>query len=174
MAQRTRIVAEATRGFARSVKKRSLQLRTRAQPYFTRDSKKLVALGFNQDLIAEGRARNYYNEPLNDEERRFAEIHHNIAYSYLVTNRLSYTDWYDVVILGYLKAVKKWFAKPEIHKYTFCTIAYRTMDTSVWNERQKQKRSPEYRAASLDDVIPETDGVTYGDILCDPRDCVGI
>lgn len=115
-----------------------------------------------------------YNEPLNDEERHFAELNHNLVFAFLNKQNLPEYDWYDVVVLGYLHAVKRWFAKTDLHKYSFSTIAHRAMWSSVINEFRKQKHRPEYGAVSLDEVIPETDGMTYADMLCDPRDCVGI
>lgn len=137
-------------------------------------AKKLVALGFEQVFLAEGRVRTSYDEPLTNKERQFAENHHDMVYRFLTKKGLPYDDWYDVIIFGYLKAVKKWFARQDLHIYAFSTIAYWTMNAAVLNERAKQKRRPEYKAVSLDDIIPGTDGITYMDMLSDPRDCVGI
>jgi len=36
--------------------------------------------------------------PLNDEERRFAEEHHEIVYKYLRCRRLRPEEYYDIVI----------------------------------------------------------------------------
>lgn len=116
------------------------------------------------------RARNL-NEPLTDDERRFAELHHGLIYAFLEFRKIPAYDWYDIVAVEYLKAVKKWFACNDLHVYSFSTIAWNCMRTAVGNEIKRQKR---HIVVSLDDVIPNTNGFTYGDILCDPRDCVGI
>ncbi len=136
---------------------------------------KLVELGFPAEYLVCG--KHYVKtakKALSDEERAFAEENHRLVYRYLQFKQLSFEDWYDVVIFGYLHAVKLWFDRINLHKYSFSTIAYRCMRSEVCSEREKQKRRPEYRAVSFDDIIPGTDSVTYGDILCDPRDCVGI
>ncbi len=134
---------------------------------------KLVSLGFNKDFVKANKHRYKgisYDKPLSNEEQKFAEIHHNIVLGFLKKKELSYEDWYDVVVFGYLRAVKKWFARQDLHIYSFSTIAYAAMRTNVGNELAKQKHQP----LSLDNVIPGTDGITYMDILCDPRDCVGM
>lgn len=121
-------------------------------------------------------SRNSYlrhlNEPLTDEERQFAEFHHNLIYSFLDRCKLTVDDWYDIAALEYLKAVKLWFARDDLHVYQFTTIAFYRMRTGVSNEIAKRKRRAKY--VSIYDVIPGTDGFTYGDMLCAPHDCVGI
>lgn len=144
-------------------------------PSIQTTNKMVSVLNFNLEDITTG--RNYSrscNDCLTDEERQFAEIYHGCVYKYLNTQNLSEDDWYDVVICGYLRAVKTWFGRNDLHKYSFSTIAYSYMRSAVCSEREKQKRRPEYRAVSFDDIIPGTDGLTYEQILCDPRDCVGI
>lgn len=103
-----------------------------------------------------------------------AKFHHDCVYRYLGKHRLARDDWYDIVVFGYLHAVKMWFARPDLHKFQFSTIAYNCMRSSVGSELRKQKRRFEYRAVGLEENIPGTDGMTYIDILCDPRDCVEI
>ncbi len=112
--------------------------------------------------------------PLDEEEQRFAEQHHGCIYAYLNKHRLSESDWYDIVVFGYLHAVKMWFVRSDLHKYSFLTIAYNYMRSAVSTEMRKQRNRSEYRLVSLDEVIPGTNGLTYADMLCDPRDCVGI
>lgn len=134
---------------------------------------KLVELGFPAEYLVYGRhyvktAKNV----LSDEERAFAEGKHGLVYRYLQFNRLSFEDWYDVVIFGYLRAIHHWFLCSDIHKYSFSTIAFGAMQTAVYNERRKIRRQP--KTVSFDGIIPGTDDLAYADILCDPRDCVGI
>lgn len=133
----------------------------------------LVELGFPSELIQCG---NHYNRTaksaLTDEERTFAEKNHKLVYSYLNSRRLSENDWYDVVIFGYLHAVQVWFRRSELRKYKFSVIAYSAMRDAVKQERKKIRREP--HITYIYDNIPNTDGLIYADILCDPRDCVGI
>lgn len=138
----------------------------------TETAVKLAELGF--DEIPDGLVHRVrcteLKKPLTIEEQRFAEEHHQLVYTFLIHKKLQRDEWYDTVIFGYLRAVKKWFARPALHRYAFSTVAYGSMSTSMANELRKRKSIP--RTVSLDDIIPNTDGMTYGDTLCDPRDCV--
>lgn len=64
---------------------------------------------------------------LTDEERKFAEENHNLIYSFLQKYNLPADDWYDVIALGYLNAVRNWFNREDLHKYSFATIAFKAM-----------------------------------------------
>ena len=67
------------------------------------------------------------------------------------------------LLFRYLLTVKNWFSRPDLYKYEFSTIAWRAMASAVHNERQKQSRR--IQTISLDDPIPGTDGLTWGDII---------
>ena len=45
---------------------------------------------------------------LTNEERLYAAIHHGLVYRFLRKNRLPQEEYYDVVILGYLRAVRRY------------------------------------------------------------------
>lgn len=98
--------------------------------------------------------------PLTPEEQAFAAENHSVLVWYLKANKLDKSEFYDVAAIGYLQAVKKWFARPELHKWAFATIAGQSMRSRVHLERKKQDRLP---TVSLDDLIPGTDGLTYGE-----------
>lgn len=100
--------------------------------------------------------------PLTPEEQAFAAENHSVLVWYLNNNKLDKSEFYDVAAIGYLQAVKKWFARPELHKWAFATIAGQSMRSRVHLERKKQDRLP---TVSLDDLIPGTDGLTYGDTI---------
>ena len=100
--------------------------------------------------------------PLTLEEKAFAEEHHSVLVWYLNTQKLDKSEYYDVAAMGYLQAVKQWFARPELHQWSFSTIARQSMRSRVHNERQKQNRLP---TVSLDEVVPGTDGLIYGDTI---------
>lgn len=113
----------------------------------------------------------YLDEPLTEEERQFATIHYGLVNAFLCKFKLSDDEWWDIAVIGYLKAVKQWFVRSDLHVYSFSTTAIWKMRAAIGNELKKRKR---IKCISLDDAIPNTDGLTYGDMLCDPRDCVGI
>ncbi len=100
--------------------------------------------------------------PLTPEEQIFAEENHSALEWCMKAQKLD-ADLYDVAALGYLLAVKKWFARPEIRKWSFKTVVCQTVRSSIGNERKKQERR--IRTVSLDDVIPGTDDLTYGDTV---------
>lgn len=80
--------------------------------------------------------------PLTVEERDFATQHHRLAERYMEIHGMDESDWYDTVIFGYLLAVRKWLARPELHTYEFSTIAFRTMDNKVFKEKQARAKLP--------------------------------
>lgn len=102
-------------------------------------------------------------KPLTPEERAVAEQNYWIVGSFLKAQRLPQDEWFDVVIFRYLLTVEKWFRQPELYRYEFTTIAWSAMRSAVGNERRKQGK--QIKTVSLDDPIPGTDGLTYGDII---------
>lgn len=101
--------------------------------------------------------------PLSPAEQAVAEQNFSLVFRFLRTQHLPVDDWFDVVIFRYLLTVKNWFSRPNLYKYEFSTIAWRAMASAVHNERQKQSRR--IQTISLDDPIPGTDGLTWGDII---------
>lgn len=101
--------------------------------------------------------------PLSQMERKVAADNLWVVESFLRKNQLPFDDWFDVVIFRYLRAVELWFDRPDLYQYEFSTIAWRNMNSAVWNERKKQARR--IRTVSLDTPIPGTDGMTYADIV---------
>lgn len=100
--------------------------------------------------------------PLSPAEQAVAEQNFSLVFRFLRAQRLPVDDWFDVVIFRYLLTVQNWFSRPDLYKYEFSTIAWRAMASAVHNERQKQSRR--IQTISLDDPIPGTDGLTWGDI----------
>lgn len=87
--------------------------------------------------------------PLTDEERVFAEESINVVYRFLSYYKLDRREYYDIVIFGYLKAVRLYCEREELHQYSFATIAYRQMSVSLRAERQYRN------AMSRKSVLPE-------------------
>lgn len=100
--------------------------------------------------------------PLTPEEQIFAEENHSALEWCMRIQKLD-DDLYDVAAFGYLQAVKKWFAQPEIRKWSFKTIVKQAVRRSIGHERIKQDRR--IQTISLDDVIPGTDDLTYKDTV---------
>lgn len=100
--------------------------------------------------------------PLTPEEQQFAADNYDCLQRCIRSQRLD-QDMTDVAALGYVHAVKKWFARPDLHKWPFRSIAYQTIRCHVSNERCKQGRR--IQAVSLDAEVPGTDGFTYGQII---------
>lgn len=101
--------------------------------------------------------------PLTAAERCVAAQNAYMIPRFLASRKLPLDDWYDVVVFRYLLTVKRWFACPELYKYEFSTIVWRAMSSAVGHEREKQRRR--IQTISLDDVIPGTDGITWGEMV---------
>lgn len=50
--------------------------------------------------------------PLNDTQRIFAEKNHNLVYKFLHEKNLPASEYYDIVIFGYLRAVQRYLTDP--------------------------------------------------------------
>ena len=99
---------------------------------------------------------------LSSREREFAAKNYYIVINYLRKRQLPFDEWFDVVIFRYLRSVHRWHTELELHYYTFQTIAEKAMQSAIGGEYAK--RSRRIQAISLEEVIPGTDGMTYGDI----------
>lgn len=117
------------------------------------------------DKIAGGGTvyRKQYLTPLSAAEQAVARRHYQMIDRYISQKGLSKDEFYDVVALGYLLAVKKWFNRPDLYRYEFSTIAWAAMRSAVTNERRRQARR--VKTVSLNDPIPGTDGMTWEDIV---------
>lgn len=101
---------------------------------------------------------------LSSEEKIFAEKNHYMVERFLSSNGLDESDFYDVVIFGYLHAVQEYLENPELSRYQFSTIAWRQMKDCMINELISQNRPKRnapmadyhenYEKASLDDLLP--------------------
>lgn len=78
---------------------------------------------------------------LSDSERQFASEHHQLIYGFLNKYALAEDDYYGVAALGYLRAVHKYLTKAELRRFSFSTIAYRSMLQSISQYRRSLKRS---------------------------------
>ncbi|WP_444643154.1 sigma-70 family RNA polymerase sigma factor [Caproiciproducens sp. R1] len=84
--------------------------------------------------------------PLTSEQRKFATKHHNLIYSFLNENHLPEDEYYDVVVFGYLRAVRRYFAEDNLKSFSFTTIAWSCMRCDLMNyykTQNCQKRNAE-------------------------------
>lgn len=82
--------------------------------------------------------------PLTPEQRLFATEHHDLVYAFLNSKHLSETEFYDVIIFGYLDAVCDFLARKDLQRYSFSTIAWRDMArclSNYYRDQQRQKRT---------------------------------
>ena len=100
--------------------------------------------------------------PLTPEEQQFAADNHDCL-QWAIRNQRLDRELTDIAALGYIHAVKKWFARPDLHKWSFSTIVNQTIRSHVDAERRKQAR--EIRTVSLDAEVPGMDGLALGDTV---------
>lgn len=74
-------------------------------------------------------------------EREFAEKNHNVIYAYLHDRKLNVEEYYEVVLLDYVRAARRYNREKRLQKYSFCTIAWKCMDTACGNYRRKNAES---------------------------------
>lgn len=113
-----------------------------------------------------GGKRMNHNTPLTQEQRKLAARYHQTIYSYLRGRRLDASEWYDVAVFGYLRAVRLYTERPELQRYAFTTIAGKTMASEIDKERKKARRR--IRPLSLDAELTE-DGATLYDLIGAPE-----
>jgi len=70
---------------------------------------------------------------LTDTQRDFAAENHDLVYQFLRARRLPEDEYYDIVVFGYLRAVKIYDQQPELRQHTFKTIAFKRMFAVLWN-----------------------------------------
>lgn len=107
--------------------------------------------------------REFHKRRLTPEEADFSEEHLSLVWWFLNENSLPEADWFDVVIFRYLLTVKRWFTCPELHRYSFTTLAVSAMRSAVHTERRKQSGTPQI--LSLDAPYKGTYGAPLGEYL---------
>lgn len=73
-------------------------------------------------------------------QQGFAETNHNLVYTFLRVKHLQADEYYDIVVFGFLRAVQKYLTRPELRRYSFSTIAWRAMETELFNYYKKHRR----------------------------------
>lgn len=100
-------------------------------------------------------------QPLTEIERRWAEEYHELVYSFLRGNGYSIEEFYNVAILGYLKAIQTYSRREDLrNKYQLATICGHYMRAEIkdhFREQNAQKRKPMETIISLDANYTETE-----------------
>ena len=101
--------------------------------------------------------------PLTEEQAAFAAEHEALIGQYLRIRRLPKDEYYDVVVFGYLRAVRRSLTLPRLQEYSLRTIAFRAMGCDLfnhWRALRTQKRTAtvlEYdadrHASGLEDTV---------------------
>lgn len=78
--------------------------------------------------------------PLTPEQRLFAAENHDLVYAFLKEKRLPESDFYDIVIFGFLRAVRRYFTETALREYKFSTIAWNCMYVDLCNHFKAQHR----------------------------------
>lgn len=107
--------------------------------------------------------------PLTKEQRDFATKWHNLIYTFLNEKGLPAEDYYDIVVFGFLRAVRRYFTEPKLQNYSFSTIAWQAMQQSLSANRRaqnSQKRTASvvslhsyYGPFTLEEILPSPDKV---------------
>lgn len=108
------------------------------------------------------------DKKLTDKEREFATKWHGVIYTFLNENRLPESEYYDVAALGYLRAVMRYNREPNLRKYSFSTIAWQAMRSSVGNKKKSDRIRDALIAYSLNELTE--DGTEYGEFIQDAKD----
>lgn len=108
-------------------------------------------------------------KPLTHAEKKFASDHHNLVYEFLHAHHLAIDEFYDIVIFGYLNAVRTYLSRTDLQIYAFPTLGWKLMMQSLSDfhkEQTCQKRKSEMSSLrtdayannfSLEETLPATD-----------------
>lgn len=93
---------------------------------------------------------------LTPEQQEFAEENHNLIYYYLHKYNLPIDEYYDLAAISYVKAVKLYFTREDLRRYSFSTVFVKSAYGVISDDMRSRKRKgcvPSNALCSLD--IPE-------------------
>ena len=101
------------------------------------------------------RKAEYTDRPLTEEERVFASDAENYKqlFTFMKHNGLNQEEWYDILIIPYLQAVKKYCSREELHIYSFWSILTRVLSCAYhhhFRSLNAQRNKPIGGIVSLD------------------------
>lgn len=111
------------------------------------------------------------NFTLTKEEQDFAAEHHDLIMVHLAVNHLRFDDWYDVLVFGYLKAVRTWFRHPQVRDWAFATIAKVKMRSAMIEQlRYKNRAKRRGVVISLDAPLKEDEAAALYGLIASGED----
>lgn len=100
-------------------------------------------------------------QPLSEIEKKQAEEHHKLVYSFLYRHRYSIEEFYNIAIFGYLKGIQTYNRREDLkEKYQLAFICEQYMRAEIKDHfrlQNAQKRKPTEMIISLDTNYTETD-----------------
>lgn len=106
-----------------------------------------------------GQKQTYTDRPLTEEEREFAADWENYKKLFEIMRyyNLDEEGWYDILIIPYLQAVKKYHVREDLRKnYKFFHVLNLMLTKAMYNHNRamnRQKRKPEFGIMSLDFMV---------------------
>ena len=97
-------------------------------------------------------------KPLTGEQKHLAELNHDLVYKFLNENNLPESEYYDVVIFGYLCAAQEYCENSKLEKYSFTTVAWKRMRRELSNHlKYLDRKKRDCPTVSLSDLLGNTD-----------------
>ena len=92
-------------------------------------------------------------KPLTHEQIRMSEKNHNIVYDFLRKNNLAYSDYYDIIIFGFLSGIQDYCENSRLHRYALSTIVWKRMNRAAYNHKKYSAcRKRHMSAISISDI----------------------
>lgn len=102
------------------------------------------------------RAKKHVLHPLTEEQKRFAEINHNLVYQFLHRKNYAIDEYYNVVIIDYIMACQMYLERNDLQeKYDFAVIAYMRMRSAISNYFKSQCRKNNHHKIVIEDLSEE-------------------
>jgi RNA polymerase sigma-70 factor (ECF subfamily) len=101
------------------------------------------------------------------EQQSFAADHHGLVYGFLKAKRLRRDEFYDVVVFGYLRAVRKYLNREDLRRrYAFSTIAWRAMECDLGHHYEKNARHMRRaHTVSLESTVYDGESLTVAETV---------
>ena len=106
--------------------------------------------------------------PLTPEQRLFAAEHHGLVYKFLNDKHLPEDEYYDIVVFGYIDAVRRYFTETKLQQYSFGTIAWSGMQGALANYNRSQHRQKRTATVVSIHVSKFDDGLSLEETIAPP------
>jgi len=107
--------------------------------------------------------------PLTYEEQLYAAEQYGLVSAYLKRKHLDESEYFDVIIFGFLRAVHQYQTESELPKYRFSTLAWRKMNDCLHDYYRYLRRHKRCASlVSLDAVEGDSDALMLRDLFAGP------